>query len=329
MVRGGGLITLDDLVGYTAKPRKPIHGEFRGYDIYGPPPPSSGGTALVEMLNLVEVINLRQYPRWSPTALHLMTESMKRAYCDRARYLGDPDFIEVPKHLTEKGYARKLAAGISLDKATPSETLAPEIQLAGESEQTTHFSVVDASGMAVSNTYTLEYSFGSKIVVQGAGFLLNNELGDFNPKPGVTNRAGKIGTAANEVRPGKRPLSSMTPTIVAKNGKPILVTGSPGGRTIINTVFCVVVNKLEYDLPLQESVEAMRMHHQWLPDRLNLEGTRLDGHTNVVDALKRMGHDVNIRDSNQGDAHSIWIDPKTGQREGVSDPRRDGWAAGE
>lgn len=328
MQRGGGLITQDDLVAYKAVERKPIHGTYRGYDVYAPPPPSSGGICLIEMLNIVEGFNLRQQPRWSARTVHLMTEAMKRGYADRARHLGDADFVRIPPQLTTKAYAADLAKAISLDKSTPSDALAPEIKLAEESPQTTHFSVIDRGGMAVSNTTTLEQSFGSKIVVRGAGFLLNNEMGDFNPEPGVTTRAGQIGTAANEVRPGKRMLSSMCPTIVCQNGEPILVTGSPGGRTIINTVFNVLISRLEYDLPLDEAVDGLRSHHQWFPDRLTLEGSRIERHPQLVQQLEALGHTVSTRSPRQGDAHSIARDPSRQRLEGVADPRIDGWAVG-
>jgi gamma-glutamyltranspeptidase/glutathione hydrolase len=328
MQRGGGLITKEDLAGYQPLERRPIHGTYRGYDIYAPSPPSSGGICLVEMLNIVEGFDLRKHPRWSSRTVHVMTEAMKRAYADRARYLGDSDFVRIPPQLTTKEYASDLAKTISLAKTTPSEQLAPEIKLAKESEQTTHFSVIDRGGMAVSNTYTLEQSFGAKIVVRGAGFLLNNEMGDFNPQPGITTRDGQIGTAANEVRPKKRMLSSMCPTIVCRDGEPVLVTGSPGGRTIINTVFNVLVNRLEYEQPLEEAVDGLRHHHQWFPDRISLEGSRIKRHPNLVRELEALGHTVTTRYARQGDAHSIARDPRTKRLEGVADPRIDGWAVG-
>jgi gamma-glutamyltranspeptidase/glutathione hydrolase len=328
MKAGGGLITKDDLTGYKAKERNPIHGTYRGYDVYGPPPPSSGGICLVEMLNVVEGFELRKQERWSAPTLHLTIEAARRAYCDRAKYLGDPDFVTVPEELTTKEHAKKLAKGIDLKQATKSETLAGDVPLSGEGSDTTHFSVVDRDGMAVANTYTLEESFGSGVVVKGAGFLLNNEMGDFNPKPGVTDRKGLIGTPANEVAPGKRMLSSMTPVVVARDGKPVLVTGSPGGRTIINTVFCVVINALEFEMPLREAVDAPRFHHAWMPDRVQVEAAFLEEHKDAVQQLRAMGHTIERVTGKQGDAHSIRIDPRTGGYEGVADRRRDGWAAG-
>ena len=181
--------------------------------------------------------------------------------------------------------------------------------------------------MAVANTYTLEESYGARIVVRGAGFLLNNEMGDFNPQPGVTNRTGQIGTPANIIAPGKRMLSSMCPTIVARDGRAVIVTGSPGGRTIINTVFHILINKLEYDLPTTDAVNALRTHPQWFPDRIQLEGARIEQHPALAASLEKLGHNVQVRPGTQGDAHSIFIDAKTGEGRGVADQRRDGWSA--
>jgi gamma-glutamyltranspeptidase/glutathione hydrolase len=324
MKRGGGLITKDDLAAYQAKARLPVHGTYRGYDVYGPPPPSSGGTCLVEMLNILENFDLKKHDRWSPQMLHLMAETMRRAYCDRARYLGDADFVTIPAHLTSKDYAKKLAAGIDLNRATPSADLAKDIPLAGEGESTTHFSVLDADGMAVSNTYTLEHGFGSHLVVPGAGFLLNNEMTDFNWFPGQTTRTGTIGTEPNQIAPGKRMLSSQTPTVVARDGKAVLITGSPGSRTIINTVLCIVVNVIDFDMDLRAAVDAPRLHHQWFPDQIRFEGAR--DHPATVAKLKEMGHAVG--GTRQGDAHSIYVDPKTGAYVGAEDRRIEGKAAG-
>jgi gamma-glutamyltranspeptidase/glutathione hydrolase len=324
MKAGGGLIRKSDLEAYRAKERKPIRTTYRGYHVYGPPPPSSGGITLGLMLNILECFDLKRYNRWSPEVSHLMIEAMKRGYCDRARYLGDPDFVEIPPHLTSKDYARKLAAGIDLKKATPSGQLAPEIKLDGEGDSTTHFSVIDKDGMAVSNTTTLEMSFGNRVVVRGAGYLLNNEMTDFNPKPGVTTQGGLIGTKPNQIAPGKRMLSSMTPTIVMRGGKPVLITGSPGGRTIINTVLCMVVNVVDFDMPVQDAVDAPRLHHQWFPDSARFEGVK--DHPELIAKLKALGHRVTT--ARQGDAHSIRIDPKTGIYQGAADRRIDGMAKG-
>jgi gamma-glutamyltranspeptidase/glutathione hydrolase len=325
MKAGRGYITKSDLAAYRAKERAPIHGTYRGYDVYGPPPPSSGGIGLVEMLNVLENFDLAKHDRFAPEMLHLMAEAMRRAYCDRARYLGDPDFTSIPAHLTTKEYAKKLATSIDPARATRSVDLAKDITFAdGEGDNTTHFSVIDKDGMAVSNTYTLEHSFGSKVVVRGAGFLLNNEMMDFNHRPGVTTRMGTIGTPANEIAPGKRMLSSMTPTIVAKGGKVLLVTGSPGSRTIINTVLCVVVNVLDYGMDARAAVDAPRQHHAWLPDELRLE--RGPATIAVADRLRAMGHKVNF--AKQGDAHTIVVDPKTGAYYGAEDGRIHGKATG-
>jgi gamma-glutamyltranspeptidase/glutathione hydrolase len=324
MRTGGGYITTADLQNYKAKVRKPIHGTYRGFDVYAPPPPSSGGICLVEMLNVLENFDLRKQGRWSPQTLHLMIETMRRAYCDRARYLGDQDFVSIPEHLTSKEYARKLAGSIDPAHATRSEALAPDVPLPCEGDSTTHFSVIDADGMAVSNTYTLERSYGSRIVVKGAGFLLNNEMMDFNWFPGETTRGGQIGTPANQIAPGKRMLSSQTPTVVSRGGKVVLVTGSPGSRTIINTVLCVVVNVLDFDMDVRAAVDAPRLHHPWLPDRAGFEGGA-DYHE-AVRQLQRMGHTVSW--TRQGDAHTIGLDPRTGRYVGAADRRIDGKVAG-
>jgi gamma-glutamyltranspeptidase/glutathione hydrolase len=324
MKAGGGLITRADLAGYTAKVRQPIHGTYRGYDVYAPPPPSSGGTCLIEMLNILENFDLKKSGRYSAATLHLLAETMRRAYCDRARYLGDADFVTVPPHLTTKDHARKLARSIDPKKATRSEELARDIPLRGEGDSTTHFSIIDADGMAVSNTYTLERTYGSRIVVKGAGFLLNNEMIDFNWFPGATTRGGQIGTEPNQIMPGKRMLSSQTPTIVARDGRVVLVTGSPGSRTIINTVLCVLVNVLDFSMDVQSAVDAPRQHHPWFPDELTFEGGA--DHDVAVARLRAMGHKV-LR-ARQGDAHTIWVSPRTGAYIGAADKRINGKAAG-
>jgi len=324
MKAGGGLITKADLAGYKAVEREPIHGTYRGHDVYGPPPPSSGGICLIEMLNILENFDLRKQGRSAPETLHLLIEAMRRAFCDRARHLGDPAFVTIPAHLTTKEYGRKLAKAIDLKRATPSADLAKDIPLAGEGDNTTHFSVIDKDGMAVANTYTLERGYGSRVVVKGAGFLLNNEMLDFNWRPGYTDRKGAIGTEPNLVAPGKRMLSSQTPTIVAKDGKVVLVTGSPGSRTIINTVLCVVVNTLDFEMDIQQAVDAPRLHHQWFPDTARLE--KLDHFATAAKSLRAMGH--RLATAKQGDAHSIWVDQKTGRYLGAADRRLSGKAAG-
>jgi gamma-glutamyltranspeptidase/glutathione hydrolase len=323
MTRGKGYITAKDLRDYRALERTPIHGTYRGHDVYGAPPPSSGGIGLVEMLNMLEAFDLKNYGANSATTRHLLAEAMKRAYLDRAKHIGDPAFVNVPAFLTTKEYATRLAKQIDPTKATPSAKLAEPLALSTESDSTTHFSVIDQDGNAVANTYTLEDTYGSRVVVQGAGFILNNEMGDFNARPGVTTAKGRIGTDANLVAPQKRMLSSQAPTIIVKDGKVLLVTGSPGGRTIINTVLCVVTNVIDFDLPIQHAVDAPRQHHQWYPDELRLEGNDPD----MVKKLEALGHVVKtVR--KQGDAHSIWVDPKTGRFHGAADRRIAGKAAG-
>ena len=326
MRRGGGIITGDDLREYRAEEREPLRGNYRGYDIYCVPPSSSGGATLVESLNILENFDLRKEGRWSPLTTHLMAEAAKRAYCDRARYLGDPAFNDIPTKLTEKGYAKGLAGGINPARATPSTELAGGVTLSGDGNHTTHLSVTDGSGAAVSMTFTLENRYGGRVVVKGAGFLLNDEMNDFGWLPGVTDRSGRIGTPPNQIAPGKRMLSSMCPTIVARDGKPLLVTGSPGGHTIINTVLCVVVNVVDFGMAPREAVDSPRIHHQWLPDRLRVEPALLEQNPGLRDGLERLGHRLDSAGL-QGNAHSIWIDPRTGEQIGVADRRVSGKAA--
>ena len=325
MRRGGGLITEADLAHYEAKERAPIRGSYRGYDIISMPPPSSGGVALVEMLNILEGFDLRAARHNSAPYAHLVTEAMRRAFLDRARYLGDPDFVQPPvERLTSKAYAVELRASIQAVRASLSAPA--QVDERYESKETTHYSVVDSSGMAVSVTYTLEDAYGLGAVVPGAGFLLNNEMGDFNGLPGLTDTTGLIGTAANVARPRKRMLSSMTPTIIARDGRLVGVVGSPGGRTIINTVLQVILNQVDFDMGIQDAVAARRFHHQWLPDVLYVERDGLS--TDAVSALENAGYRIQSIDG-QGTAHSIRIDPLTGARQGAADQRDpDAGAAG-
>jgi gamma-glutamyltranspeptidase/glutathione hydrolase len=317
MRRGGGLITEEDLALYEAKERTPIRGSYRGYEVISMPPPSSGGIALIEMLNILEGYDLRSMGHNSPAYIHHVAEAMRRAFRDRARYVADTDFYEVPiERLTSKAYAAELRATIDPDRATPSQPA--DIAMAYESMETTHYSVVDENGMAVAVTYTLEAGYGSKITVPGAGFLLNNEMGDFNGKPGLTDESGLIGTEPNLARPQQRMLSSMTPTILAKDGRLVAVLGSPGGRTIINTVLGLVLNVVDHGMNIQEAVNAGRMHHQWLPDRISVERRGVTPET--VAALEALGHQVRLI-GQQGSAHCIMIDPRTGERLGAADPR--------
>lgn len=322
MKANGGLITRQDLAAYRAKVRTPVRGTYRGFEIISMPPPSSGGVALLEMLNILEPYELKAKGLLTAPALHLQIEAMRRGYLDRARHLGDPDFGDVPvATLVSKEHARAVAASIDPTKASSSVELGRDIVSAppsSEPEETTHFSVIDRSGMAVASTYTLEGGFGSHVVVKGAGFILNNEMGDFNKKPGDTNVRGDIGTPANLVDPGKRMLSSMTPTMVTRNGKVVLITGSPGGRTIINTVFTIVLGVTEYGLTGREAVDLPRMHHQWLPDTATIEQDRGPAEP-VLAALRAMGHTVRSI-SRQGDAESIWI-AADGTPYGINDKR--------
>ncbi|MEN9508183.1 MAG: gamma-glutamyltranspeptidase precursor [Gemmatimonadota bacterium] len=325
MQRHGGLITQADLAAYQAKERTPVRGTYKGYEVISMAPPSSGGVAMVQMLNILEGFDLKAMGHNSPASVHLLAESMRRAFRDRALHIGDPDFVTPPvARLTSKAYATELRGTIDRAKASPSSPA--DVAQGYESDETTHYSVVDKDGMAVSVTYTLEAGYGMGAVVDGAGFLLNNEMGDFNGKPGLTDSTGLIGTAANVAQPGKRMISSMTPTIVTKDSKLVAVVGSPGGRTIINTVLQVVLNLIEFGMPVQDAVNAARLHHQWLPNAISVERTGFSAET--LDALRALGHTVRVG-SQQGTAHSIAIDQKTGARLGAPDPRdRDAGASG-
>ena len=325
MTRGGGIISAKDLEQYVARERAPLTGTYRGYDIIAMPPPSSGGVTMVEMLNILEGFDLAAQGHNSPRYLHLLAEAMRRGFLDRARFIGDPDFVQVPvERLTSKTYAAELRKTIDTNHASPSSPA--QIVVGYESPETTHYSIVDGDGMAVSVTYTLEAGYGLGAVVAGAGFLLNNEMGDFNGKPGLTDSTGLIGTQPNIARPGKRMLSSMSPTIIAKDGKLEAVIGSPGGRTIINTVMQVALNIMDFHMTIADAVKAPRVHHQWLPDVLTVERNGFEPST--VKGLEAMGHTVRVGGS-QGTAHSIMIDPLTARRIGAPDPRdRDAGAVG-
>jgi gamma-glutamyltranspeptidase/glutathione hydrolase len=325
MQRHGGLITRQDLARYEAKERAPVRGTFNGFEVISMPPPSSGGVAMIAMLNILEGYDLKAIGHNSAPYVHLLAESMRRAFRDRALYIGDPDFTRPPvARLTSKPYADSLRRTIDLSKASPSSPA--DVAEGYESDETTHYSVVDKDGMAVSVTYTLEAGYGLGAVVDGAGFLLNNEMGDFNGKPGLTDSTGLIGTAPNVARPGKRMLSSMTPTIVAKDGKLVAVVGSPGGRTIINTVLQVVLNLTAFGMPVQDAVNAPRLHHQWLPNAITVERTGFA--EPVLQALRALGHTLRVG-GQQGTAHSIAVDPATGKKYGAADPRdRDAGASG-
>ncbi len=326
MRRGGGLITLRDLESYRAAKRAPLRGTYRGYDVLAAPPPSSGGVALLTLLNLAEGWDLRASGFGSALTVHRLAESMRRAFADRARYLGDPDFNpDLPvARLISKEHAAQLRGTIDDARATRSS---PEsFAWPAESQETTHLSVVDAERAAVSLTYTLEDNYGSKIVVPGAGFLLNNEMGDFNAGPGLTTAEGLIGSAPNLAAPGKRMLSSMTPTIVTKDGRLFMALGSPGGRTIINTVFLTLLNVVDFEMNVQDAIDARRFHHQWLPDRLSYEQFGLSPDTLAL--LRARGHELHAIAA-QGVAEAIVYDAREDLLEGGYDRRRpDGGAAG-
>lgn len=326
MAANGGLITEEDLEQYEAVEREPVRGSYRGYEIIGMPPPSSGGVALIEMLNILEGYDLGALGHNTADYLHVLTEAMRRAYADRAQYLGDPDFNEsMPlERLMDKDYAAELRATIEMDEK--SESSPTEFAQAYESEETTHFSIVDKDGNMVSLTYTLEFGYGSAIVAEGGGYLLNNELGDFNAVPGLTDTRGNIGTAPNLVAAEKRPLSSMTPTIVAQDGRPVFATGSPGGKTIINTTMQTILNIIDHDFNIAEAIEAGRIHHQWLPDVTSIEssGFSLD----TLRLYEEKGHQLRERGS-QGAAMGVYYNREEGLFEGASDSRRgDGAAVG-
>ena len=326
MLAHGGLITRADLKAYQAKQRAVIRGTYRGYDIYSMPPPSSGGIALVQMLNVLEGWELKANGYGSALNLHLTAEAMRRAFADRARYLGDPDFVrDLPvARLTSKDYAASLRRTINPTRA--SQSAPTTFTWPAESQETTHLSVVDARRNAVALTTTLEAGYGSRIVAPGTGFLLNNEMGDFNAGPGLTDTQGLIGTEPNLAAPGKRMLSSMTPTILAKDGKLFMVTGSPGGRTIINTVLTTILNVVDFGMNAQEAVDGGRIHHQWLPDRLNVE--RYGFSADTLNALKARGHTIN-EVAAQGVAEVIVLNQKTNVLEGGLDRRAaDGGASG-
>ncbi len=318
MEKNGGVITLEDLRKYEAIEREPIRGSYRGYEIVSMPPPSSGGVVLVDMLNILEGFDLREIGHNSALYLHLLTESMRRAYADRANFLGDPDFNEdLPvTTLTSKEHAAAQRATIDMDRKSASDP-ARFAQLY-ESKETTHFSVVDQDGNMVSMTYTLERGFGSKAVVEGAGFLLNNEMGDFNARPGVTLEDGTIGTAANQIRPQQRMLSSMSPTVVAKDGVPLFATGTPGGRTIINTTLQTILNVIDHQMNIAEALSAGRIHHQWLPDSTLFESGQFSADT--LRLYEARGHAVR-NTSSIGSAMAVYRDPETGILSGAADPR--------
>ncbi|MCU1299869.1 MAG: gamma-glutamyltransferase 1 [Candidatus Sulfotelmatobacter sp.] len=348
MQRGGGLITADDLAHYEVKEREPIHGTYREYEIISAPPPSSGGTVLIESLNILEGYDLAKLGNRSSQSIHYTTEAFRRAFFDRAEFMGDPDFSKIPvAQLIDKKYGAAWRDSIDADHASVSKELKrpaifseleqyaathPEPQANHESPHTTHYSVVDAEGNAVAVTTTINDWFGSRVTAAGLGFLMNDEMDDFSAKPGVPNADGLIQGAANAIGPGKRPLSSMTPTIVVRNGKTVLVLGSPGSSKIITTVANVLMGVVDYGMNIQESVNAPRFHNQWLPDVLNVERWFSP---DTVHVLQKMGYHVQFGlregpdvDGYWSDAECIAVDPKTGDRLGASDGRNNGKAVG-
>jgi gamma-glutamyltranspeptidase/glutathione hydrolase len=328
MRRHNGLITLEDMKAYVAKEREPVRGTYRGYEVVSMPPPSSGGAVLLQMLNILERFDLRNMGASSSERYHTTTEAMRRAFADRAEYMGDADFVSVPiAGLIDKTYARRRAESIRPDRASTSKDIRAGSPAGAESTETTHFTVIDADGNCVSNTYTLNDSYGSKVVIRGTGILMNNEMDDFAAKPGEPNFYGLIQGERNAVAPRKRPLSAMTPTFVMrKDGSLWFAVGSPGGPTIINTVLQVITNVVDFDMNIQQAVDAPRIHHQWLPDEIVYEPFGLSADT--ARALERRGHKLTERPRYMGDAHAIMIEEQTGTRLGASDPRNYGVPVG-
>ena len=339
MTQNGGTLTLPDLKAYRPVERTPLRGTYRGCDIVTMPPPSSGGLVLLQMLAMLEPFDVRALQPQSAAKLHLFTEVMRRAFRDRAEYLGDPDFVTVPvAELLNRDYLQRRMRDFDPQHATPSAQVAPglgpvkvthnatrpPLRFASESTETTHFSVVDAAGNAVANTYTLNGNFGSGVTIPGTGVLMNNEMDDFTAKVGATNMFGLLQGPANAILPGKRPLSAMTPTLVFRDGQLLFVTGSPGGPTIINTVLQVLTNLIDFGMPVAQAVEAPRIHHQWMADTMTYERFGLSADTLAL--LIARGHTVRERSSYegayQGDAETIAIDPKTHLRLGAADPRK-------
>jgi gamma-glutamyltranspeptidase/glutathione hydrolase len=319
-------MTVEDLKNYKPVEREPLRGTYRGHEIITMPPPSSGGVAMLEMLNILERYDLKSMGAGSSQAIHTMVEAMRRAFADRAQFMGDPDFVKVPvAGLISRKYADKVAETINPEQASTSQVVRNGDPLPYESPETTHFTVVDKDGNVASNTYTINDSFGNKITVEGAGFLLNNEMDDFAAKPGAPNDYGLIQGEANAVAARKRPLSSMTPTIVLKDGKLYFAVGSPGGPTIINTVTQVIVNIIDHGMNIQQAVDWPRVHHQWMPDQITYEPYGLA--PDVLNRLQSMGHKFG-KPRHMGDAEGVMIEDNTGVRLGASDPRLDGKSIG-
>lgn len=328
MQRHNGLITMNDMRGYVAKERQTLRGTYRGHEIISMPPPSSGGAVLMQMLNILEAYDLRSMGWSSSARYHFTAEAMRRAFADRAAYMGDADFVNVPvAGLIDKDYAAKQRSSIKPDRASTSAEIGAGRPVGYESSETTHFTVVDAQSNAVSNTYTLNESYGSKVVAKGTGVLLNNEMDDFTSKPGVPNAYGLIQSERNAIAPRKRPLSAMTPTFVLRKDNTLWFTiGSPGGPTIINTVLQVISNVVDFEMNIQQAIDAPRIHHQWLPDEIVYEPYGLSADTQS--ALEKRNHRLTKRPRYMGDAHGIMIEEQSGVRLGASDPRNDGAAVG-
>ena len=347
MQKGGGLITADDLAHYEVKEREPVRGTYRGYEVISAPPPSSGGAVLIESLNILEGYDLGQMGNRSAQSMHYTLEAFRRAFFDRAEFMGDPDFAKIPvAQLIDKRYAAAWDETIDPAHATPSKELkrpavfseleqyaaehSPIMAQQHESNHTTHYSVMDADGNAVAVTTTINDWFGSRVTADGLGFLLNDEMDDFSSKPGVPNSDGLIQSSFNAIGPGKRPLSSMTPTIVTRDGKTVLVLGSPGSSKIITTVANVLMGVVDYGMDIQEAVDAPRFHNQWLPDVVNVEKWFSP---DTVSLLQHMGYNIEIglhdgAEPYWSDAECIAVDVKTGERLGASDVRDGGKAVG-
>ena len=320
-----GLITMQDLANYQVLEREPVRGTFRGFDIAAMPAPSSGGTHVIQMLNILENFPLAKMGPESADALHIIAEAMKFSYADRSKYLGDPDFVEVPTEaLISKDYARGLAAKISMNRALPSDEIAPGDLAIYESDETTHYSVVDAEGNMVGNTYTLMFSFGSGVVIEGTGILMNNNMGNFTLRSDIPDAFGLMGSENNLIRPNRRPVSSMSPVMVSRDGQPILMTGSPGGSKIISANMQMVLNVLEFGMNIADAAVAPRIHHQWKPDVMEIEsGISPDTVTRLID----LGHSINFSQRSAGMGSLQTVMREDGMFFGFSDPRRPGAGA--